>query len=93
MNTLALRPSLFHGMTPLDARASLGRVMMDLVETGSYDEASLVREALLRAFPACRTRPGVLLDRHILRGPASPLAPSGAKPAPGAAPASHARPR
>lgn len=83
MDVLTLRPSLFHGMTPLDARATLGRAMMDLVEAGSYDEASLVREALLRAFPACRSRPGILLDHRVPRTPAPPLDLPDAGPAPG----------
>ncbi len=72
-SVLAIRPSLFHGMSPSDARANLGRAMIELVETGTTDEATLARDALLRAFPACRSRPGIMADRQTSPVPDLPL--------------------
>lgn len=60
LDAISLRPSLHRGINASDARVVLGRAMMELVETGEMDEASLIRNALLRAFPRCATRVDLL---------------------------------
>ena len=75
---LARSPSLVDGMADSEARASLGRAMMELVERGITDEATLVWQVFPAAFPGRRLQSHGGGSRGTV-GPTLSLASSGTR--------------